>query len=57
MQCKSFKETAIHLSLLATDDEWDENLAEASASFLPYQIQSLFVMILVFGEPAKPQDL
>ena len=57
MQCESFKETAIHLDFLATDDEWVESLARASASFLLWQIQSLFVTILVFGEPAKLQDL
>ena len=57
MQCELFKEMATHLSLLATDDEWYESLAEASGSFLPYQTQSLFATILVFGEPAKPQDL
>ena len=37
-QCESFKQTAICLGLLATDDEWDESLAEVSDSFLPYQI-------------------
>ena len=56
-QCESFKEMVIHLGLLATDDEWDECLAEASSSFLPFQIHSLFVTILVFGEPLKPHDL
>ena len=55
--CQSFKETAIQLGLLATDDEWNECLSEASSSFLPLQIRSLFVTILVFGEPLKPYDL
>ena len=55
--CESFKEMVIHLGLLATDDEWDECLAEGSSSFLPFQIRSLFVTILVFGEPLKPHDL
>ena len=56
-QCESFKETVIRLGLLATDDEWDNCLSEASSSFLPFQIHSLFVTILVFGEPLKPYDL
>ena len=55
--CESFKEMVIRLGLLATDNEWDECLAEASSSFLPFQIRSLFVTILVFGEPLKPLDL
>ena len=56
-KCGSFKETAIHLGLLLTDDEWEECLTEASASYLPSQICSMFVTILVFGEPLKPYDL
>ena len=56
-QCESFKETVIRLGLLATDDEWDDCLSEASSSFFPFQIRSLFVTILVFGEPLKPYDL
>ena len=48
-QCASFKETVIQLGLLATDDEWEECLSEASSSFLPFQIRSLFITILVFG--------
>ena len=56
-KCGSFKETAICLGLLVTDDEWEECLTEASASYLPSQICSLFVTILVFGEPLKPYDL
>ena len=55
--CGSFKETVIRLGLLATDDEWEECLSEASSSFLPFQIRSLFITILVFGEPLKPYDL
>ena len=30
---------------------------EASISFMPKQLQSLFVTILIFGQPAKPLDL
>ena len=56
-QCASFKETVIQVGLLATDDEWEECLSEASSSFLPFQICSLFITILVFGEPLKPYEL
>ena len=55
--CTSFKGTAMCMDLLATDNEWDESLEEASALFLPYQIRSLFVTILVFGEPTNPEQL
>ena len=57
-QCDTFKETAIQLAIhLAIDEEWDWCLNEASTTFCPYQIWALFVMILVFGEPAKPKDM
>ena len=56
-QCESYKETAVMFGLLATDNKWNECLAEAMSSFMPYQIRTLFVTILVFGEPAAPLDL
>ena len=56
-QCGSFKETAVMLGLLATDEEWNQCLCEAVSSFMPYQIRSLFVTIVVFGEPVTPLDL
>ena len=43
--------------LLESDVEWDNCLSEASISFMPKQLQSLFVTILIFGQPAKPLDL
>ena len=56
-QCQSYKETAVMLGLLATDNEWNECLSEAVSSFMPYQIRTLFVTILVFCEPLTPLDL
>ena len=53
----TFKETAIAYGLLETDEEWHECLSEAAVSFLPVQLHSLFVTILIFGEPAKPTVL
>ena len=53
----TFKETAIAYGLLESDEEWDNCLSEASVSFMPKQLQSLFVTILIFGQPAKPLDL
>ena len=37
--------------------EWDDCLSEASISFMPKQLQSLFVTILIFGQPVKPLAL
>ena len=55
--CNTFKETAIALGLLETDEEWDKCLSEAAGSFMPVQLHSLFVTILILGEPAKPAVL
>ena len=40
--------------MLESDVELDKCLSEAAASFMPIQLQSLFVTILIFREPAKP---
>ena len=52
----TFKETALALGLLESDEEWDACLAEAT-SFMPKQLHSLFITILIFGEPSQPQML
>ena len=57
MLLSTFKETAIAYGLLESDVEWDSCLSEASISFMPKQLRSLFVTILIFGQPAKPLDL
>ena len=54
---RTFKETAIALGLLETDEEWNDCMSEAAVSFMPKQLRSLFVTILVFGEPAHPCSL
>ena len=53
----TFKDTAIALGLLESDTEWDKYLAEAAEVFMPQQLCNLFVTILVFGEPARPDFL
>ena len=53
----TFKETAIAYGLLESDEEWDQCLSEATVSFMPQQLHSLFVTILIFGELAKPTVL
>ena len=54
---RTFKETALALGLLESDDEWDECLSEAAVSFMPKQLCSLFVTIIIFREPTKPNIL
>ena len=54
---KTFKETALAFGLLESDDEWDQCLSEAMVSFMPKQLHSLFVTILIFGESARPEVL
>ena len=49
MLLSTFKETAIAYGLLESDIEWDNCLSEASISFMPKQLQSLFVTLLIFG--------
>ena len=57
MLFSTFKETAIVYGLLESDAEWDNCLSEASISFMPKQLRSLFVTILIFGQPVKPLNL
>ena len=54
---RTFKETALVLGSLESDEEWDHCLLEASVSFMPKQLCTLSVTILIFGEPTKPQVL
>ena len=54
---RTYKEAAMKLGLLESDDKWDQCLSEAEISFMPKQLHSLFVTILIFGEPAKPEVL
>ena len=54
---RTYKEAAIKLGLLESDDEWNQCLSEPAVSFMPKQLRSLFVTILIFGEPAEPEAL
>ena len=54
---RTYKEAAMALGLLESDEEWDQCLSEAAVSFMPKQLHSLFVTILIFGEPCKPTVL
>ena len=54
---RTYKEAAMKLGLLESDDEWDQCLSEAVVFFMPKQLHSLFVTILIFGDPAEPDIL
>ena len=57
MLLSTSKETAIAYGLLECDAEWDNCLSEESIYFMPKQLWSLFVTILIFGQTVKPLDL
>ena len=54
---RTYEEAAMKLGLLESDDEWNECFSGASVSFMPKQLQSLFVTALIFGEPAETDVL
>ena len=54
---KTFKETALALGLLESDEDWEKCMSEAAVSFMPKQLHSMFVTILIFGDPARPHVL
>ena len=45
------------LGLLQDDKEWDEALTEGAATKMSFALRELFIMILLFCQPANPQDL
>lgn len=51
VQYRTFKEAAIAMGLLETNDEWLHCMEEASVWQMPSQLRQLFVSILCFGEP------
>jgi hypothetical protein len=57
MVCESFKEVCRELGLLKDDMEWHRVLEESSGTKLCPQIRELFVVILMFCQPANPRAL
>jgi hypothetical protein len=53
----SFKEACFARGLLEDDREWIQCLEEASAMQTGSQPRSLFITILIGGNPTKPEDL
>ena len=55
--CESYKEVCRELGLLRDDLEWQRVLEESAATELCPQIRELFVVILIFCQPANPRGL
>jgi hypothetical protein len=53
----SLKEACIARGLVEDDREWIQCLEEASAMQTGSQLCSLFITILIGGNPTKPEDL
>jgi hypothetical protein len=53
----SLKEACFARGLLEDDREWIQCLEEASAMQTGSQLRSLFITILIGGNPTKPEDL
>ena len=55
--CESYKEVCRELGLLRDDLEWQRVLEESAGTKLCPQIRELFVVILMFCQPANPRGL
>ena len=55
--CESYKEVCRELGLLKDDKEWSQVLEDSSGTKLCPQIRELFVVILMFCQPANPRAL
>lgn len=53
----TFGAACIARGLIVTDEEWVMCMAEAAAEKMPFQLQRLFVTILVHNAPAEPFEL
>ena len=55
--CESFKEVCCELGLLKDDIEWQRVLEECAVTQLCPQIREVYVIILMFCQPANPKAL
>ena len=55
--CESFQEVCRELGLLRDDQEWERVLEESALTKMCPQIRELFVVILMFCQPANPRQL
>ncbi len=57
VECATFKEACIAMGLLENDNEWRQCLQETAIMQSGAQLQSLFVTLLLFCQPAKLDEL
>ena len=55
--CETYKEVCRELGLLRDDIEWQQVLEESAGTKLCPQIRELFIVILMFCQPANPRAL
>lgn len=55
--CESYRDACQRLHLLENDDHWDDSLADASLAASPYQIRTLFAIIICTCFPSQPLQL
>lgn len=53
----TFHATCLTLGLIEDDEEWDKALTEGEIWMLSKQLRRLFVRILVYCQPNKPEEL
>jgi hypothetical protein len=53
----TFQDTCIALGLLADDQEWDRALTQAADFQMPSKLRQLFVFILAYCSPSRPETL
>lgn len=55
--CPTYRDACQKLQLLETDSHWEITLADAASSNSPFQIRTLFAIILTTCFPSNPIDL
>lgn len=55
--CESYRDACQRLNLLENDEHWDNSLADASLAASPYQIRTLFAIIISTCFPSQPLEL
>ncbi|XP_054746013.1 uncharacterized protein LOC129250420 [Anastrepha obliqua] len=55
--CTTFREACMKLHLLEDDTHWNDTLTDSAASSTPFQIRTLFAIIISTRFPASPGEL
>ena len=55
--CESYQEVCRKLGLLQDDNAWDEALTEGALTRMSSSLRELFIMIVLFCQPANPLEL